>query len=341
MTDSNPMRNLYVRLAEAGISESYVRDYILPEWWSDEIAESSTGFLEAIGYIAKHLGIEPSVLRDEERSLSARNVAGARFKLRADVDAEDVTWAQSVAVRAGEMAAYATEASFQLSPEESATSIRDCILENGAEWVDLEHLLSFCWDSGLPVLHVPEVPGNKMDGMVVGAEDRPVIVLSKDHSQKAWLLFILAHELGHIVKGHLERGDVLVDEEYAPDSSDPREQEADRFAVELLSGDPDFEVAGDLVKAEVLAEQAKGFANEHQMAPGAAVLNFTYNHPKRPWGLANATLKELRPDANAPEIIRSSLQENLDWSSLPDESADFLARVSGIDRSSEPVPAGS
>lgn len=341
MTDSNPMNDLYVRLEDAGIDESYVRNFILPEWWSDEIAESSTGLLEGIGYIAKHLGIEPSVLRDEERSLSARNVAGARFKLRADVEADDVTWAQSIAVRAGEMAAHAAKMPFQLSSEESAPSIRNRILENGAKWVDLEHLLCFCWNSGLPVLHVPEVPGNKMDGMVVGAEDRPVIVLSKNHSQKAWLLFILAHELGHVVEDHLEQGDVLVDEEYTPDSSDPLEQEANRFAVELLSGDPDFEVVWPLMKAEILAEQAKGFANEHQMAPGAAVLNFTYNHPKRPWGLANATLKELRPEADAPGMIRSSLQENLDWSSLPSESADFLARVSGIDRSAEPVPAGS
>lgn len=341
MTDSDPMRNLYVRLEDAGISESYVRNYILPEWWSDEIAESSTGFLEGIGYIAKHLGIEPSALRDEETSLSARSVAGARFKLRTDMDAGDVTWAQSVAVRAGEMAAYAFDASFQLSSEDSGSSIRSRILEGGAKWVDLEHLLSFCWDSGLPVLHIPEVPGNKMDGMVVGAEDRPVIILSKDHSQKAWLLFILAHELGHIVEGHLGKGDVLLDEEYTPDSSDPREQEADRFAVELLSGDPEFEIVGDLVKAEVLAEQAKKFAAEHQITPGAAVLNFTHNHPERPWPLANATLRELRPDANAPEIIRSTLQERLDWASLPDESAKFLARVSGIDRSSEPLPAAS
>lgn len=339
MTDSNPMNDLYVRLEDAGIDESYVRNFILPEWWSDEIAESSTGFLEGVGYIAKHLGIDPSVLRDGERSLSARTVAGARFKLRADVESDDVTWAQSVAVRAGEMAAYATEAPFQISSEESARSIRNHILENGAKWVDLEHLLRFCWNSGLPVLHIPEVPGSKMDGMVVSADERPVIVLSKDHSQKAWLLFILAHELGHIVKDHIEQGDVLVDEEYTSDSSDPREQEADRFAVELLSGDPDFKVGGKLVEAEVLAKQAKKFAAEYQIAPGAAVLNFTYNHPEHPWGLAHATLKKLRPDANAPGIIRSSLQENLDWSRLPDESANFLARVSGIDRSSEPVPA--
>lgn len=339
MTDSNPMKDLYVRLGDAGISESYVRNYILPDWWSDEIAESSTGFLEAIGYIAKHLGVEPSVLRDEGASLSAQSVAGARFKLRADVDAEDVTWAQSVAVRAGEMAAYATKEPFQLSPEESASSIRDHIVENGAEWVDLEHLLSFCWDSGLPVLHVPEVPGNKMDGMVVSADERPVIVLSKDHSQKAWLLFILAHELGHIVRGHLEEGDVLIDEEYAPDSSDPREQEADQFAVELISGHRDLAVEGDLVEATVLAEQARRFAAEHRMAPGAVVLNFAFHHPVNAWALANKTLEKLNPDADAPGIIRSSLRDRLNWSSLPDESADFLARVSGIDRPSEPVPA--
>jgi len=63
------MNDLYVRLEDAGIDESYIRNYILPEWWSDEMAESSTGFLEGIGYIAKHLGIEPSVFSAMRRDL--------------------------------------------------------------------------------------------------------------------------------------------------------------------------------------------------------------------------------------------------------------------------------
>ncbi len=343
MTDSNPMKNLYVRLEEADISESYVRDYILPEWWSDEIAESSTGFLEAIGYIAKHLGVEPSVLRDEDASLSAQNVAGTRFKLRADVDLDDVSWAQSIAVRAGEMAAYGTDTPFQLPSDATADSIRTQILENGAKWIDLPNLLSFCWDAGLPVLHVPEVPGKKMDGMVVGTEDRPVVILSLDHKHEAWLLFILAHELGHLVKGHVGKDEVLIDEDYdyAPDATDPHEQEANQFAVELLSGRPELKVRlRRFVEASDLAERFREVGAEEKIAPGAMVLNFAYHDPEEPWSLANATLNELHPDADAPELIRSLIRDRLNWAALPSESAEFLSRVCEIDQEFERVSAG-
>jgi Zn-dependent peptidase ImmA (M78 family) len=343
MTDSNPMQDLYARLERAGIEKWYVREYVLPDWWDDEIAESSTGFLEAVGYIAKHLGIKPSDLRNEESSLSARDVAGARFKLRDGIHSDEVTWAQSIAVRAGEMAAYATPTSYHLSLDTTANSIRKDILENGAGWVSLENLLNLCWEVGVPVLHIPDVPGKKMDGIVVGTDDRPAIVLSIDHKHKAKLLFILAHELGHIFHGHVGEGNVVIDEEYTPDADDSQEQQANQFAVELIFGESDF-AAGvrRYIEAAELAEIARKYGIENQISPGALVLNAAYHDSriKNPWPRAHAALNKLDPDQDAPELIRSELRERLDWSLLPEESADFLTRVTGVDQNTEFVPAG-
>jgi hypothetical protein len=331
------MNRLYERLEEAGVEPSYVRDYVLPEWWDDEIAESGTGQLEGLGYISKFLGINVRALRDSEASLQAPDVAGARFKLRSDVDHEDVTWAQSLCVRAAEIAAHATPTPYRSLDSTSAQDIRTQILDADAPWIGLKHLLRFCWDSGIPVLHVPEVPGRKMDGIALQADGRPAIVISKNHRHDAWLLFILAHELGHIANGHLEGQEVWIDEEYDPNPTGSHEQEANQFAVETVTGNPHTHFnLNYYVAASELAQRAEATGNQLNVDPGAVVLNFAFHDDGGPWPLANATLNELYPDAEATEVFRHAILNRIDWTALPDESAAFLARVTGLPRIPQP-----
>lgn len=340
MTNSDQMQELYARFEEAGISREYIRDFVLPDWWDDEIADNPGGYLEGLTFIAKHLGIDLETLRNTGSSLSARTAAEARFKLRADIDSNDVNWAQSVSVRAAEMAAHATTVPLRLTSDLDAASVRQHILEQDTKWVDLDSLLKYCWKAGVPVLHLPEVPGQKMDGMAVKAGDRPVIVVSMNHKHEAWLLFILAHEMGHVLAGHLDSEEAVVDTEYDPEPADEREIEANRIAVELITGDPDFEANLErYVKAPDLAEKVKNFGKSENVSPGAVILNVAYYDSGDPWGLANATLNELHPDPDAPEIIRARIRKHLDWNNLPDESAAFLARVTGVDSISEPAAA--
>jgi len=352
MTNSDRMQELYARFDEAGVSREYLQDFVLPDWWQDGIADDPGGYLEGLTFIAKHLGIDLETLRDADSSLSAQTAAEARFKLRANVDSGDVSWAQSVAVRAAEMASLATPIPPQATSDLNASGIREDILAGDAEWVGLDSLLRYCWESGVPVLHIPEVPGNKMDGMVIRAGDRPVIVLSIDHKHEARLLFILAHELGHIIEGHLDSEDVVVDDDYDPapadereheynsTPTDPREKEANRFAVELITGDPEFKARlTRYFEASELAEIVTDYGTSEKIAPGAIILNVAYYDPDDPWGLAHATLNKLDPDPDAPQMIRSQIEDYLDWKALPEESAEFLARITGIAPSTEPAVA--
>src|SRR5690606_17566942 len=73
--------------------------------------------------------------------------------------------------------------------------------------------------------------------------DRPVIVIAKKKSSRAWLSFILAHEIGHIVLGHVSAGSSIVDislqeaSTYAAESAqDAQEADADAFALDLMGG---------------------------------------------------------------------------------------------------------
>ncbi|WP_337906885.1 ImmA/IrrE family metallo-endopeptidase [Iningainema tapete] len=114
--------------------------------------------------------------------------------------------------------------------------MRDEILKT-RQIINIEGLLEFCWNHGIPVVHFDGFPTtqevHKFDGMVAFVAQRPVIVISINRCSPARLLFILAHELGHIIKGHVNNY-AIVDEEIDPESIDVEEIEANEFASELL-----------------------------------------------------------------------------------------------------------
>jgi Zn-dependent peptidase ImmA (M78 family) len=284
--------------------------------------------LEAISYIAKHLGIPLSDLRDPDNSLAPQNAASARFKLREGVNVDDVTWARALAIRAAEITASATDRPCEYTSTVNSGLVRQQILDSGEPWINLSNLIDFCWNAGIPVIHLPDVPGNKMDGMAIRADDRPVIVLSLNKKHEAWLLFILAHELGHILRSHLDEDEAWVDEEFDLGATENHEREANSFAVELITGDPDTEAsAGYYPKAHELAKNATQLGKEHNIDPGALILNFAYHESGNVWPLASAALNKLESAPDAPSLIRSKVDSNLNWDLLPKESADFLRRL--------------
>ena len=65
-----------------------------------------------------------------------------------------------------------------------------------------------------------------------------MIVLCRHTKHAAWLLFILAHELGHLALDHVPNEGVLIDEGLDKNSTDAEEQQANAFAIELLTGRP-------------------------------------------------------------------------------------------------------
>jgi hypothetical protein len=72
-------------------------------------------------------------------------------------------------------------------------------------------------------------------------ESAPVIVVKEARNLEVFWLFDLAHELGHIGRGHIG-GDGLVDliSPTALEASDEQEREANAFALELLIPQHEF-----------------------------------------------------------------------------------------------------
>ncbi len=209
--------------------------------------------------------------------------------------------------------------------------LRKEILGLGHPWISLAALVDYCWSVGIPVVHLTSIIKTKMpDGLAVKVRGRSVIVLCKQARFTAWLLFILAHELGHILLGHIPENGALIDEDVNKNVSDAEEIEANNFAIELLTGEKDcrFHTTGRWPNATDLARHARKMGRERKIDPGHIALNYAHTMGKDFFPVANGALGKLEPEREALGIVRQKMAEHLDWSSLPEDSSEFLMRVS-------------
>jgi hypothetical protein len=328
----NPMKGLYQRLRAVGFDTPFVQNTVLPSWWEDSVAQTQSGYQEGLLLLARHLGLSLTSLQDESAPLELRDFGPCNFKKTQGVSADDLAIARSICTRAAQIAAASIQTPWKGTIPADGSEIREDILRAGAPWVSLESLLDWCWSRGIPVLHVASFPRatKKMDGMAALVDGRPVIILCKNAKQEAWLLFILAHELGHIVRGHVSQNGVLVDEHIAKDSTDVQETEANATATEILTGDSNcrFSSPGRWPNAKELADAAKAHGRIHQIDPGHIVLNYSNFRGPSFHALGNAALKLICPHPDATKLIHEKMAGNLDWSGIPEDSSEFLMRVS-------------
>jgi transcriptional regulator with XRE-family HTH domain/Zn-dependent peptidase ImmA (M78 family) len=102
--------------------------------------------------------------------------------------------------------------------------------------ITLASLLDWTWRRGIPVL--PMLGKGVFAAAVWAVDGDPVVVLKEARDLAVFWLFDLAHELGHIARGHLSGGAVI--DVASPtassvvSSTDLQEREANEFALHLL-----------------------------------------------------------------------------------------------------------
>jgi hypothetical protein len=323
------MPQLFQRLAEYGYDRPYVRKVALPAWWDESVAETPDGYAQTLTLLSRNLGLDLQSLRDSSSQIRCRDFGVTRYKMKQTHMDGDMMQAHCIAARAAELACYALQTPIIPFPP-SAAEIRATICKGAKKWVDLDALVAYCWDMGVPVLHVSQFPkhSRKMDGLAARIKGRPAIVLSKNSRYSAWLLFVLAHELGHIVSNHLDEAGMFVDEKVERDDDSEMEVEANEFAVELLTGQRDrsYWVSGN-ISTPKLAESARIASERDGVDPGVVALNYAWN--KGHWAVGQGALALLEPDANPMEAIQARMCARVDWERLPDDSRRFLLRVTG------------
>lgn len=336
-TSDRQIDKIFGSLESAGFPRS-LQNLLLPEWVTPEVLSDAAVSSEIAAILAKRLGLRASPLFTESPrvELLRRHDSEIKYKRSLPNKSKDLTAATSIAVSLAESIASACRVEF--SPfSDNADALRREVLASSGYWVGLRNLLMTCWSHGVPVVYLAGLGQGvaKMDGMVVHTGDRPVIILSKASPLWAWQLFILAHEIAHIVLGHVAPGEILIDEELGEDSyalkdADLDERAADMFAIEMLNGrkNATYTVSSDQVNSNELAHAAYEFGKAKQVDPGHIVLNFANKSGK--WDIGSAAAKLLESGRQpAWAVVNEAMWGGINPKALPLDTVEFLGKVTG------------
>lgn len=330
-------KTIYDKLKEIGMSRAQTRK-ILPEWWSPEIEQHSDSVAELCMLLSRRLSLDFSALMKGEILQKEASLSVA-YKHRSDASPLSLQAATCIATSLAQAVIAAMPKAY--TPVPSAPELFTALARDaGNGVVGLSSLIDACWALGVPVIPIPNLPVGirKMDGAVIKVGNRPAIIVSKKKSSRAWLAFIVAHEIGHIGCGHLERNGSIVDVSLqeqatfeAESSSDIQEREADNYALAMLGGDEVEQIISEwpIWSSPVdLAVKSRESATKMGIESGHFILRYAFKSKR--WPDAMTALRYLSEDADAELLMKLALQRNLDLNLVADDIRDYVCQITGM-----------
>lgn len=328
----NNAQRFRTRLAQATRLGDSVIEAAWPEWWSDAADASPSALAELRFSIARKLGLDPRSLLDDEQPRFTWDDSAKYKNFKGDTGCERPA-ITSFGTSVSRMLIRAVP-SYHPAEGIEATTLRKSILGQHM-FVGLEGLLAFLWGVGVPVIHLRVFPfsAKRMCAMAVRAGERYAVLLARDSQYPAWTAFHLAHEVGHIVLGHIRSNSALVDMEDLSEAAmaqDDEEIAADRYALHLLTGNPDLKVVtkGQGHNPMELAGQVLKLGSELAIEPGALAL--CYAHSTKDWSTAQAALPHIyERSIHTWEVINGIAIKQIMWNEMSDENECFIRAVMG------------
>lgn len=331
-----PYKELLGRLRTLGLTRAQVHA-LLPEWWDAQAADTPAGAWEFVLMISRRLGLDAPALAAGE--IQPRGgVSAPRFKHTVRVTEDEL----QVATRIASSLVHAVVAAMDQPARDlrmSASDVRQTILQHHSR-VDFDALLNFAWKAGIPVVPLPNLPSGvkKMDAAALRVEQHPAIVIARKNDSKAWLSFVLAHELGHVLLGHLPEDGAIVEGSLKDTSDfdaesqlDDQELQANAFAHAVLGGAAADEVIQRWKPRATMMElvdSAMTAAPDIRAAPGHLILRYAFL--TRRWAEANMALRFLADDMDAQNTLVARMSENIDTRLVADDLQDFVEQITGI-----------
>lgn len=337
MPAPNPARKLMSSFKELGLSAAQVRS-LIPSWWADEVAQSEDGLLELQILLARRLNVSLGSLQEREPSPKFQATA-PRFK----TVHPDGSSQLAVAAGIGNGLAHLLSAAAEGRPiplPVSAHELRAQLLKEGSA-ATLDRLVGWCWKHGLPIVHVTGWPNGlrRPDAMCMRVDQRPIVMVVRKETAPAKLAYLVAHELGHIMSGHLAAGQnaVLVDETLPVDAQksffDDDEKQADAYAIEVLGGAELDAAAKQLLGRPYselsLAAEVLSTLKGKPLDAGQVIL--AWGRLTQEWKTANAALKYLQTMQAAPRVINDVARDEIDFDALSTDGMDHLLKLTAME----------
>ena len=324
-----PMQSLYDKLHSVGYAKKYIHS-LLPDWWDDAIAETPAGFQQASLILGRLFSVQPETLWSVDAQPALVTPEGRKFKQRAGTQTHEMDIACALALSAARLVLKTFKPEYQGGFHPDSAELRQRLL-NGKQWIGFHNLLAYCLESGIPVIFLNHFPrkAKKMAGVSFEHGERPVIVLTQNKPH-GYLLFDLAHELGHVTLGHTKNGAWVIDAKIDADAEDEEEQAANRFARELLTGSSDWNIvpAGRLY-AQQLTDVAIRIGTERHIDPLHIALNYGYTL-KSHWPVATNAVKLIAKDRPTDQqILVQALLDALDLDSTQEDDLAALKLLMG------------
>ena len=331
MTNHNQMSQIYSRFSRAGLNSDYIRK-LLPDWWDEQLAETPSGRQYASLHIARMFSILPDSLKEDSESVCFNFGGSHKYKHRQNVAESDLYIATAVAYAAAGIVASNFKVPYDASAVLDPLVIRTQILTK-EPWVSLDSLVSFCHSIGIPVVYLKSLPrkAKKMAGLALMSHGRPVIVLTQP-KKYGYMLFDLAHELGHIAKGHLnaENGQCYVDAKIENASTDNIEQEANEFAFQVISGKKTLRIVPTdrMLNGAELACAARQYGNTNHIDPTHIALN--YGFEQSCWGVAVNAVKILCANKDSDQdFVKTMMKSGMDLGNIHEDDLKVLENLIG------------
>lgn len=326
--DSKALKN---SLKEAGLSNPLI-DAAWPYWWSDDAFSSQSAKAELRFAIARKLGLSAESLFHDKVEFVWKD--DARFKNLSNESDDEKTILTSFGISVCRALLQSRQFESIQTADIGAQELRTSILQS-SQFIDLHALLATCWALGIPVIHLRVFPleAKRMQAMVVKVAGRHAILLGRDAKYPAWVAFTLAHEIGHIMLGHIATSSAIVDvgDSFGQAQGDAEENEADLYALELLLGTPHLVIEANVERfnATQLANAVLERGPALRIEPGTLALALA--NQRGLWPIVNAAMKQIYTDQKPVwEQVNKIAAIQLNFAAMSDDSVDYLERIMGI-----------
>ncbi|MDQ3366485.1 MAG: ImmA/IrrE family metallo-endopeptidase [Myxococcota bacterium] len=321
-------KSLMKRLGKAGFKPAFANAAILPDWW-DASCEGDASLLPEIEIrIARFLGTPLEVVHDPFAELSIPSYAGAQLRRVGNISRDRCAPAIHAATQIASAALRNMEPVVMRMPPHDPHAWRASI-ETTRPALELSDMLRDLWRRGIPVLHLPNLPSPKFDGMATLIDGRPVIVLGHDHDEPFRLAFAIAHEVGHHVRGDCHPEQPIVDEHEMADDDSAMEQAAEAYARSVLTKDLVFPSihARD---AQDLARKASAEAKTLNIDAAAVLWDWARSWERRgstrerDFATRTVAVKALAKDVHGHETLRDAFEEHVRYTDASESDRDLL-----------------